>query len=97
MAPDPFTGQWLLSGGDDGSVRLWEVRTGRCLSTWQLGEQPVSCVAWCPAPTLRLAAAVAGSRVVLLPTGTWSCLWVCVLAGVGSEVGSHSCTAGGGQ
>ncbi|GAB4816894.1 hypothetical protein N2152v2_003940 [Parachlorella kessleri] len=68
VAPDPFTGQWLLSGGDDGSVRLWEVRTGRCQATWHLGE-PVACVAWCPSPALRLAAVVAGSRVVLLPTG----------------------------
>lgn len=68
VAPDPSAGQWLLSGGDDGSVRLWEVRTGRCMRSWALGE-PVSYVAWCPNPALRLAAVVAGSRVALLPTG----------------------------
>ncbi len=85
VAPDPFTGQWLLSGGDDGSVRLWEVRTGRCQATWHLGE-PVACVAWCPSPALRLAAVVAGSRVVLLPTGAHrACLRV---GGVGPGWGA---------
>lgn len=42
-------------GTDDGSVRLWEVRTGRCMHTWQLGE-PVTCVAWCPSQQLSLVA-----------------------------------------
>lgn len=69
VSPDPHTGQWLLSGGDDGWVRLWEVRTGRCLRGWDLGD-PVLCVAWCPGSAVRLAAAAAGNRVVLLPTGT---------------------------
>jgi ribosome biogenesis protein ERB1 len=68
LAPHP-SGQWLLSGAADGGVRLWEVRTGRCLRAWQLGE-PVTCVAWCPDPRLALAAAAAGKRVALLPTGT---------------------------
>ena len=40
---------------DDCTMRLWEVRTGRCMRTWQL-EEPVTCVAWCPAPQLQLAA-----------------------------------------
>ncbi|PRW59011.1 ribosome biogenesis BOP1-like protein [Chlorella sorokiniana] len=68
LSPDP-TGQWLLSGSDDGSVRLWEVRTGRCMRTWQL-EEPVACVAWCPSSQLSLAAAACGKRLFLLPTGT---------------------------
>ena len=33
LAPSPC-GQWLLSGSDDGQVRLWEMMTGRCLRKW---------------------------------------------------------------
>ncbi|KAL4425519.1 hypothetical protein ABPG75_009535 [Micractinium tetrahymenae] len=70
VAPDA-TGQWLLSGSDDCTVRLWEVRTGRCMRVWQL-EEPVSCVAWCPSPQLALFAAASGKRLFLLPSGTGS-------------------------
>ncbi|PNW76993.1 hypothetical protein CHLRE_10g417950v5 [Chlamydomonas reinhardtii] len=69
IAPDPWTGQWLLSGGQDGTLRLWEVRTGRCWRTWVL-EGPVSAVAWCPQAGLRLVSAAVGNCVVLLPSGT---------------------------
>ncbi|KAL3150329.1 Ribosome biogenesis protein 1 [Trebouxia sp. C0010 RCD-2024] len=67
VSPDP-SGQWLASSADDGSVRLWEVRTGRCTRTWTLGGA-VHCVAWCPNPTLSLLAAAVDTRVILLPTG----------------------------
>ncbi len=67
LAVDP-SGQWLASGGDDGTLRLWEVRTGRCLRTWPLGGS-VRCVAWCPAPETRLLSAVVSKSVVLLPAG----------------------------
>ncbi|PSC76374.1 ribosome biogenesis BOP1-like protein [Micractinium conductrix] len=63
------SGQWLLSGSDDCTMRLWEVRTGRCMRVWQL-EEPVTCVAWSPSPQLSLVAATAGKRLFLLPTGT---------------------------
>ncbi|KXZ47270.1 hypothetical protein GPECTOR_36g122 [Gonium pectorale] len=69
IAPDPWAGQWLLSGGRDGTLRIWEVRTGRCWRSWQLGG-PIACVAWCPAPALRLVSAVVGNRVVLMHSGT---------------------------
>ncbi|MEW5319093.1 MAG: hypothetical protein WDW38_010263 [Sanguina aurantia] len=68
IAPDPCGGQWLLSGGDDGTLRLWEVRSGRCVRHWALGG-PITSVAWCPAPGLRLVSAVTGSRAILLPCG----------------------------
>ncbi|GIL57090.1 hypothetical protein Vafri_12368 [Volvox africanus] len=70
IAPDPWDGQWLLSGGQDGTVRLWEVRTGRCWRTWQLGAGPVAAVAWCPNPALRVISAVVGSCVVMMASGT---------------------------
>ena len=65
LCTDP-TGQWLLSGSADGTVKVWEVQTARCLGSWDLGEV-VTCVAWCPNRTLSLAAVAAGNRVVLLP------------------------------
>lgn len=62
------SGQWLVSGSDDGSVRLWEVATARCMRTWDLGAR-VHCVAWCPASGLRIISAAVGNSVVLLPAG----------------------------
>ncbi|GLC45419.1 Ribosome bioproteinsis protein 1 [Pleodorina starrii] len=70
IAADPWDGQWLLSGGQDGTIRLWEVRSGRCWRSWQLGAGPVAAVAWCPNPALRLVSAAVGSSVVLLHSGT---------------------------
>ncbi|EFJ41352.1 hypothetical protein VOLCADRAFT_98698 [Volvox carteri f. nagariensis] len=58
------------SGGQDGTMRLWEVRTGRCWRTWQLGAGPVAAVSWCPNPALRLVSGVVGSSVVLVGSGT---------------------------
>ncbi|DBA79318.1 hypothetical protein WJX79_003853 [Trebouxia sp. C0005] len=68
ISPDA-SGQWLASASDDGSVRLWEVRTGRCTRTWTLSGV-IHCVAWCPNPGLSLLAAAVDTRVILLPTGT---------------------------
>jgi hypothetical protein len=96
LAPHPQGGQWLATGGEDGCVRLWEVRTGRCVRRWRLGggvqgggaaAGAVVCVAWCPhpRPVCVLAAAV-GKSVFLLPTG------------LGGEVGDLAAAAklGGG-
>ena len=81
IAPDP-TGQWLLTGGEDGTLRLWEVSTARCMRVWQLGgdggssgdassvasrPEPVVAAAWCLIPSIRLVSAAVGRRLVLLP------------------------------
>ncbi|KAJ2720021.1 Ribosome biogenesis protein erb1 [Coemansia sp. Benny D115] len=60
---DP-TGLWLLSGSDDGTVRLWELVTGRCARIWTMGAT-VHTVAWCPNPDVCVFAVAAGSRVAI--------------------------------
>ena len=72
------SGQWLASGSDDGTVRVWEVRSGRSMRVWDLGAK-VRCVAWCPAAGLPILAAAVGSRVVLLPAGV-HLLAACIVA-----------------
>ncbi|KAJ2704038.1 Ribosome biogenesis protein erb1, partial [Coemansia spiralis] len=64
ISVDP-TGMWLLSGSDDGTVRLWELITGRCAQVWNL-KDTVYRVAWCPNAEVCVFAVAAGSRVVLV-------------------------------
>ena len=63
------TGEWLLTASADGTVRLWEVATARCERLWRLGDE-VRCVAWCPNADVDMAAAVVGSKVLLLLPGS---------------------------
>ncbi|KAJ3298725.1 Ribosome biogenesis protein 1 [Borealophlyctis nickersoniae] len=63
ISVDP-TGQWLASGSDDQTVRVWEVATGRCLKSWTVGET-VQSVSWNPNKALSLLAVAAQSRVIL--------------------------------
>ena len=84
VAPDP-SGQWLASGSDDGTLRLWEVATGRCIQTWDL-QTPVSCLAWCPNPAICLLSAAAGKRVLLLSAGAACILPSACLLGCGSSL-----------
>ncbi|KAG2704480.1 hypothetical protein I3760_05G005700 [Carya illinoinensis] len=62
------SGQWVASGSLDGTVRIWEVETGRCLRVWEIGEA-VKCVAWNPLHELPILAVSAGQDVLLLNTG----------------------------
>ncbi len=67
---DP-TGQWLVSGSDDHTVRVWEVATARCLRVWNMDE-PVVAVAWNPNPSTAVLAVALDSGLVLLNAGTGS-------------------------
>jgi len=63
-------GQFFASGGDDGTVRIWEVQTGYCHKVFNFGANVVvHCVAWCPNASLSLLAVAVEDRVVLLNTG----------------------------
>ncbi|KAI3623556.1 ERB1 [Malassezia furfur] len=71
-APDP-TGTWLLTGADDGLVRLWDLALGRCVASWDMNagiarvdHGPVYCVAWAPTRQYALAAVASAGRVSLL-------------------------------
>ncbi|KAK6157005.1 hypothetical protein DH2020_011253 [Rehmannia glutinosa] len=65
------TGQWIASGSKDGTVRIWEVETGRCLRIWDLGEN-IEQVAWNPLPELPMLAVAAGHDVFILNTSCGS-------------------------
>lgn len=67
VQPDPL-GQWLASGSDDKTLRVWEVATGRCMRVWQLDER-VSALAWCPNQALHLLAVCFGNTARLLCPG----------------------------
>ncbi|KAG7553833.1 WD40-repeat-containing domain superfamily, partial [Arabidopsis suecica] len=60
-------GQWIASGSTDGSVRIWEVETGRCLKIWQFDEA-IKCVAWNPLSGLSILAVAMGRDLVILNT-----------------------------
>ncbi|XP_013192497.2 ribosome biogenesis protein BOP1 homolog [Amyelois transitella] len=71
---DP-SGQYVVSAGDDGTVRVWETSTGRCLRTIAVapalaGEAGgVRCVQWAPVRALSVVGAAAGGRLLLLNPG----------------------------
>lgn len=62
---DP-AGLWLATGGDDGTVRVWELLTGRQLWSVQLSdEDAVNVVRWRPGKDAVILAAAAGDDIYL--------------------------------
>ncbi|XP_065520988.1 ribosome biogenesis protein BOP1 isoform X1 [Lathamus discolor] len=59
------SGQWLVSGSDDGSARFWEVSTARCLRTLPVGGV-VKSLAWNPNPSICLVAIGVEQSVLLV-------------------------------
>ncbi|XP_023313834.1 ribosome biogenesis protein BOP1 homolog, partial [Trichogramma pretiosum] len=62
------SGQYLATGGDDNTLRVWEVSTGRCLKVVDCGGV-VRSVAWCPNQNLPLIAVAADEQVLLINSG----------------------------
>uniref|UniRef100_A0A2P2KXH9 Ribosome biogenesis protein BOP1 homolog n=1 Tax=Rhizophora mucronata TaxID=61149 RepID=A0A2P2KXH9_RHIMU len=62
------SGQWIASGSTDGTIRIWEVETGRCLKVWEFGET-VRSVSWNPLPELPILAVSVEQDVFLINTG----------------------------
>lgn len=66
LAVDP-SGIWLASAGDDGTVRIWELLTGRQIWHVKLGEdEAVNVVRWRPGTEVTILAAATGEDVFLM-------------------------------
>eukprot|EP00731_Ephydatia_muelleri_P026613 Em0018g713a len=61
-------GQWMASGSDDSTLKLWEVDTGRCVKTIPLPGKPHS-LAFCPNASLTLLAIAVDASVYLINHG----------------------------
>ncbi|KAJ0407831.1 hypothetical protein P43SY_008292 [Pythium insidiosum] len=70
LTMDPY-GQYLASGSDDQTVRIWEVETGRCLQVYNVGAI-VHKVVWNPNRDHQLLAVAAAKKVFIIATGTGS-------------------------
>ena len=66
VSPD---GQYLVSGSNDCTVRLWEVDNSLCRQCWKFSD-PVLGVFWNPNSAHHLVSVVTGNKVVLIATGT---------------------------
>lgn len=65
LAIDP-SGQYLATGGDDGTVRVWTIEPQREVWTVRLGaDNPVNVVRWRPGKDAPVVAACAGDDIYL--------------------------------
>ncbi|CAN0878292.1 Ribosome biogenesis protein BOP1 homolog [Linum grandiflorum] len=65
ISTDP-SGEWLASGSADGTVRIWDVDSGRCLKVWEF-DDGIKFVSW--NPELPILAVSTGQDVYILNTG----------------------------
>lgn len=60
------SGQFIASGSDDGTVKIWEIQSGYCMKTFAFGKVAIKSVTWCPNKNLTLLAVGVENSVVLL-------------------------------
>lgn len=72
---DP-SGMWVATGSDDGSVRVWEIRTGREVWKWLYpnagGDDVVYSMAWNPVKEIGVLCVAVGDTIYLLVPPVWS-------------------------
>ncbi|XP_060594341.1 ribosome biogenesis protein bop1-B-like [Ruditapes philippinarum] len=67
ISVDP-SGQWLVSGSDDGTIKIWEVASGRCMKTLHV-EGRISSLTWNPNPAVCLVACAIDKTVMIFNPG----------------------------
>jgi len=67
ISVDP-TGQWLITGSDDKTVRLWEVSTGRCMRQWTFPDV-ILVVEWNPNVNLHCFAVGTEDELFIVEPG----------------------------
>lgn len=60
-----MSGQFIISGSDDNSLRIWEVLTTRCMRILNF-EKPVQCVKWCPSGSKSICLVVVDRDVYII-------------------------------
>uniref|UniRef100_A0A7E4VYA7 Ribosome biogenesis protein BOP1 homolog n=1 Tax=Panagrellus redivivus TaxID=6233 RepID=A0A7E4VYA7_PANRE len=65
LAVEPKNGEILVSGGEDQTVRVWYIPTGRCLKVFEFNS-PITSVSFNPNPDYTLVAVASESTVVTL-------------------------------
>lgn len=72
VAVDPKAG-WLVTGADDGRVRLWDLEIGRCAAVWDLNygcaekdRSPIHSIEWCPNKAFSIFAAVSTNKATVI-------------------------------
>jgi ribosome biogenesis protein ERB1 len=60
------SGVWVSTGGDDGTVRIWELLSGRQLWSVKLSDEAVNAVRWRPGAGVSVLAAAAGESVYFI-------------------------------
>lgn len=65
---DP-TGQYLVSGGDDHQLCLWDISTGKLLRQWNMGSI-IHSIAWCPNINIHIIAVAVEEYLYLVYPGT---------------------------
>lgn len=66
-------GEYLVTGSDDQTIKIWEVSTARCIKTIPTGDV-VRSVAWCPNVKISLIAVASGKRTLLINPHVGDCL-----------------------